>query len=156
MAITNIVVGVDGSAGANAALRWVADVARQTGARVFPVHVLEIPDDDRGPGMFHDGWRQTIRTQFENMWCRPLRRAQIDYTPLLAEGPAASSIIGVAREKNADLLVVGRRGRSGVAQLVLGSVSHDVVQTSAVPVLVIGPEASRKARQRHRSREKDT
>jgi nucleotide-binding universal stress UspA family protein len=46
-------------------------------------------------------------------------------------------IADVAERENADLIVVGRRGRSGVAELLLGSTSHELVLHSKQPVLVV-------------------
>jgi nucleotide-binding universal stress UspA family protein len=43
----------------------------------------------------------------------------------------------VADRENADMVVVGRRGRGGVAELLLGSTSHELVLNSKHPVLVI-------------------
>jgi nucleotide-binding universal stress UspA family protein len=43
----------------------------------------------------------------------------------------------VADRENADIVVVGRRGRGGVAELLLGSASHELVLHSKHPVLVI-------------------
>lgn len=153
MAIKQIVAGVDGSAGSELALHWVADVAKQTSARITAVHALEVPDDYKEPERFHDGWRRSIKAQFENRWCRPLLRAGVEYQAVLAEGRAASTIVKVAADRQADLIVVGRRGRSGVAQLLLGSVSNELVQTSTLPVLVLGPEAVKKRTRARKARE---
>ena len=55
----------------------------------------------------------------------------------MENGRPASAIIKVADEVNADVIVLGRRGRGGVAELVLGSVSHEVVLQTKRAVLVI-------------------
>ena len=140
--IQRIVVGLDGSASSNAALRWAVDVAKGLGAHITAVHALDLPDDyPPTDTKFHDGWRRSIKAQFENVWCKPLARARVRYRAVMAEGRAASAIARVANQSNADLIVVGRRGRSGIAQLILGSVSHELVMRSRLPVLVLGPEA---------------
>jgi nucleotide-binding universal stress UspA family protein len=49
-------------------------------------------------------------------------------------------IAQVADSVNADVIVIGRRGRGGVAELVLGSVSHELVLHSKRPILVISTD----------------
>jgi nucleotide-binding universal stress UspA family protein len=57
----------------------------------------------------------------------------------MQDGRAGSVIDEVADRENADIVVVGRRGRGGVKELLLGSVSHALVLHSKRPVLVISP-----------------
>lgn len=59
---------------------------------------------------------------------------------------AAETILAVAREIDADAIVVGTRGRSGVKSLLLGSVSHAVVQHADRPVVVVPSAAVVRAR----------
>jgi len=54
----------------------------------------------------------------------------------LREAPAAPAILEAADKAEADWIVVGTRGRSGVGRLVLGSVAEDVIRRSTRPVLV--------------------
>ena len=67
------------------------------------------------------------------------RRAGFDATPLSAHGalPAWAVVLSVARRIEADLIVLGSRGLTGVRSLVLGSTSHHVVNLAHVPTLVI-------------------
>ena len=55
----------------------------------------------------------------------------------MEDGRPASVIATVADGIDADVIVVGRRGRGGVAELVLGSVSHELVLHSKRPILLI-------------------
>ena len=54
-------------------------------------------------------------------------------------GSPAEEIIKVAREVNADLIVMGTRGRKGVDLLVFGSVADKVVKNTKIPVLTVHP-----------------
>ena len=67
------------------------------------------------------------------------RRAGFDPTPLTAHGalPAWAIILGVARRTEADLIVLGSRGLTGVRSFILGSTSHHVVNLAHVATLVI-------------------
>ncbi|MEX1146918.1 MAG: universal stress protein, partial [Sphingomonadales bacterium] len=58
--------------------------------------------------------------------------------PLLSESPA-SHIMATARELAADLIVIGTRGRGGVARLLLGSVAEEVLRTADRDVLAVPP-----------------
>lgn len=53
------------------------------------------------------------------------------------EGPAAESILHVARQHDVDAIVIGTHGRRGVGRLFLGSVAEAVVRESTVPVAVV-------------------
>lgn len=54
-------------------------------------------------------------------------------------GNPAEEIIKVARENNADLIVMGTRGRKGVDLFVFGSVAEKVVKNAKIPVLTVHP-----------------
>lgn len=55
----------------------------------------------------------------------------------MPEGHPAEEIIGTAISWKADLIVVGTHGRTGLAHMLLGSVSERVLHGSKVPVLVV-------------------
>lgn len=52
-------------------------------------------------------------------------------------GDAAAAVVGFAHETGAELLVVGTKGRSGLARLALGSVAERVVRNAPCPVLAV-------------------
>jgi nucleotide-binding universal stress UspA family protein len=91
-------------------------------------------------GPVPDG-RSGMRTDFENKWCKPLKVSGIRYRTVMEDGRAASVIAAVADREKADVVIVGRRGRGGVAELLLGSASHELVLHSKRPVLVISAAA---------------
>ena len=62
-----------------------------------------------------------LRERITREWCAPLVDAKVPFRILLTEGRPAAEIIGVAERETADLVVVGRRGRGGFAELLLGS-----------------------------------
>lgn len=96
------------------------------------------------PVQFDEEWRSGVKKEFESSWCEPLRDAGVRYRTVMEDGRAASVISKVADNTDADVVLVGRRGRGGIAELLLGSVSHELVLHSRRPVLVISsPPRSR-------------
>jgi nucleotide-binding universal stress UspA family protein len=142
--ITRIVVGVDGSEQASAALQWAARMAKGMDSEVVTVLAISPPVYlDAGfsaptvPLQYDEEWRAEMKKELEEVWVKPLREAGVRYRTTIRDGRAASVINQVADEVDADILLVGRRGRGGVAELLLGSVSHELVLHSKRPVLVI-------------------
>jgi nucleotide-binding universal stress UspA family protein len=142
--IRRIVVGVDGSEHSAAAVEWAIRMARGMGSEVIAVFAITPPVSfDAGygtpvvPVQYDEQWRADMRKEFEDAWCKPLRDAAVTYRTVIEDGRAASVINAAADANDADVVVVGRRGRGGVAELLLGSVSHELVLHSKRPVLVI-------------------
>jgi len=140
-----IVVGVDGSESSAAALKWAVRMAKGMGSQVIAVYAIDIPtyfpQPYGTPLQYDEEWRAAMKSEFENKWCKPLKVSGVRYRTVMEDGRAASVIAAVADRENADVVVVGRRGRGGVAELLLGSASHELVLHSKRPVLVISPKA---------------
>lgn len=139
-----ILVGIDGSEGAQLALRWALDEARARQAAVEVVYAWRSPVAGLGTAVITlDAATVENDAQFE------LDRAldAADTTGLIAPvervvmaGPAAQVILHAA--KGADLVVLGSRGLGGFKGLLLGSVSHQVARHAPCPVVVV-PGADR-------------
>jgi nucleotide-binding universal stress UspA family protein len=67
----------------------------------------------------------------------------LDLQAVLLEGIASEEIVRYAREKNMDLIVAGRRGLSGIGQLLIGSTTSRLIRKTETPILVI-PRSRRK------------
>jgi nucleotide-binding universal stress UspA family protein len=143
--IRRIVVGLDGSDSSAAALKWALRLAKGMGSQVIAVYAIDIPtyfpQPYGTPLQYDEEWRAAMKSDFENKLCKPLKVSGVRYRTVMEDGRAASVIAAVADRENADVIVVGRRGRGGVAELLLGSASHELVLHSKRPVLVISPKA---------------
>jgi nucleotide-binding universal stress UspA family protein len=137
-----IIVGVDGSAGSAAALRWAAGYAAAVGG---VIEVVTAWQPLRTYGWAYDtgGYRPDDAAE-------KAMSAQIDEV-LGAERPATlqTSVqqghparVLTEASKDADLLVVGSRGHGGFAGLLLGSVSAHCAERAACPVVVVHRQAS--------------
>jgi len=138
-----IVVGVDGSASSDQALRWALRQAELTGATVEAVNAWRsqfissshavMPTDVLAPSTDY-------RKIAEGVLADAVSRAAPGGSPApvtqrVLEGHAAAVLIG--ESAGADLLVVGSRGRGGLAQALLGSVSQHCVHHAACPVVIV-------------------
>lgn len=61
----------------------------------------------------------------------------IDCDRLLKQGEASSIILEFAEEKNADYIVIGSHGRSGMYDVFIGSLTKSITKKSSIPVLVV-------------------
>lgn len=61
----------------------------------------------------------------------------LDVDVVVAEGGVADTIARIARERDADFLVVGTKGRGPVSRLVLGDTTHDILKRTPCPVVVV-------------------
>jgi nucleotide-binding universal stress UspA family protein len=135
----HIVVGVDGSPAADLALRWAVAEAARHGAVVELVHAYAIHPY---AGMFGDADRELAQGRLDSVVDR--NRTELDTvkwsaTLTAVSGPTAAALVDAADE--ADLVVVGTRGRGGFPRLTLGSTSYRVAADAGVPVAVV-PGAS--------------
>ncbi len=139
-----IVVGVDGSEASHRALVWAARFAQATKAEILAVHAVDTPAFLRGgPEAMPEGvaaawdeWRSDTERVLEKDWCTPLREAGVPFRGRTVEG-GPRALLGTANREHADAIIVGRRGRGGLVELVLGSFSHHLVHHSSLPVIVV-------------------
>ncbi|MFI5041635.1 MAG: universal stress protein [Acidimicrobiales bacterium] len=147
--IRRIVVGVDGSEHGQVALKWAIALAREVGAtKVVAVFAFELPANTYyrhefiRPFEHVEEWREELTQAFETKWCAPLKRSGLKFEMVVEDGRPAAVIADVAERVNADLIVVGRRGRGGLAEMLLGSVSHELSRQAVRPVALISQERS--------------
>jgi nucleotide-binding universal stress UspA family protein len=138
-----IVVGVDGSDRSRAVLRWAVDEAKLRRDRVLVVHAWEPPVEpaiDIPPGeppVYLPEWIARVQEGAEALVERivaEVRSGDVEVEPMAIEGPAATVLVDAAED--ADLLVVGSRGKGGLVGLLLGSVSQQVAQHAPCPVVI--------------------
>ena len=139
-----ILIAIDGSPGARAAIDEGLDFAKETGADVLFVAI-------RRPAypVFGDPyWQQSLSNELARL--RPAlkdavaeaesRGIHADYD--LLEGDPSERILDLARSRDVDLIVIGSRGLGAVASVILGSVSKRVLHDADRPVLVVNEPAA--------------
>jgi nucleotide-binding universal stress UspA family protein len=134
-----ILVAVDGSADAAAALRHAATLARDQHARLIVLTVVpSAPPQVATPGAVVPSAVET-----DDAYGRILRRA-VDALPAdvgvetrIARGRPAKAIVEVAVESGCDLIVMGAHGHGRLHHALIGSVSDAVLRVSDRPVLLM-------------------
>ena len=138
-----IVVGVDGSASSEQALRWALRQAKLTGAGIEAVTAWHFPFISGGYTWPPSGLMVST-TDFRKMAGRVLadtvsRATSGGVSPPVTqevlEGDAAAVLI--RESAGAELLVIGSRGHGGLAEAMLGSVGQHCVHHAACPVVIV-------------------
>ncbi|MCZ7531046.1 MAG: universal stress protein [Acidimicrobiia bacterium] len=141
--MNEIVVGTDGSDGSRRAVEWAAGESAMRDCPLVIVAAWEIPVliDGSAPVWGATDWWDALREDAEELGatiaaeCAP----GLDPEVRVIEGPAARVLVDVAQD--ADLLVVGSRGRGGFSSLLLGSVSSQCAHHAPCPVVIV-PESA--------------
>lgn len=130
-----IVVGVDGSEHAVAALKWALNEAECHSGTVTAVLAWQVPFLSF-PGAFD---REELEKAYKAFLIETVSaiapKPAIPLETLVAEGDPTESMVEAS--KDASLLVLGIRGRSPFAGLLLGSVSQGAAATAHCPVVLV-------------------
>lgn len=131
-------------AGAGHRLKDATGVGRHLAMRGAPVEPLRALAEDRGQAL------EAARTEAEDglllVAARYLDPAIPRSVHIEWAGDAAEAIARYAGESGADLIAISSHGRSGLSQLVMGSVASALVRKSPVPLLLVGASTRLPAR----------
>jgi universal stress protein E len=147
-----IVCGVDGSTDSDAALAVAAKLAERVGARLVLANVVEQVPSPYAAVSVIDGYplarapaADVLEEQVQagaRLLETAAERADAENTEKrVVIGFAAERLAELADEENAELIVVGSRGRGALKAAFLGSVSTSLIGVARVPVLVVPPGA---------------
>ncbi len=139
-----IVVGVDGSDHSLHALEWAIGEAQHTGAEVRVVLAydsglawIDVGSDAEALMLAHSA-ENAKQALHEALAAVELPNEDtVRIMPVTLSGEAARVLVEAAHD--ADLLVVGSRGRGGFSGLLLGSVSQRCAERSPCPVVIVPP-----------------
>jgi nucleotide-binding universal stress UspA family protein len=142
----NILVAIDGSPDADAALAHAAELARDQRARLTLVTAVpQVP----ATALLASG-AAPPRSEVIKHYAELLRVAasglpeDVSVTTLLVEGPPARALIERSKSGAFDLIVMGSHGHGRLHTSLLGCVSQKVMQASPIPVLLIrAPEEAK-------------
>jgi nucleotide-binding universal stress UspA family protein len=130
VAIRRVLAAIDYSDSSAYALSAAAHLTRRAGGiHCRALHVF--PERERD-----GGYRRTAREEFDR-FVAPLDTAAVEIEPLLVEGDSvASALQFITTSGSADLVVMGSRGRSRSANILLGSEAEQILMESPIPVLI--------------------
>jgi nucleotide-binding universal stress UspA family protein len=143
-----IMVPLDGSKNSKDALNVAIEIAKKFGGKVTLVHVYSSGGVFGAPAIsdaytevpvavaYRENVRQLGNKILEDGKAK-VEDEGIEVETILEEGHVVQEISKMSQGSNFDLIVMGTRGRSEIAELLLGSVSNGVVQHAACPVLLV-------------------
>jgi nucleotide-binding universal stress UspA family protein len=151
MTFRTILVGVDGSIQSGNALDVATDLAKKYDASLLILHVVSVRPTSRMQADLQTYQRienlrmteEDILRSFgeevvQNAEKHARQQGATKLERLVEVGDAATTIAATAKARKADLIVVGRRGLGEIGALVIGSVSHKLLQISDLPCLTVG------------------
>lgn len=141
-----IICPIDFSDASRAALEAAAEVAKRYGAKVALFHAYPVPGYTFPDGSFVASSKMLDELSEQAQrhlaeWkaiAEGLGIAQVEIATAIGE--PAHEILAFAKAQQADLLVLGTHGRTGIQHALMGSVAERVVRRSTCPVLTVRPE----------------
>jgi nucleotide-binding universal stress UspA family protein len=137
--VRTIVIGTDGSPGADGAMRWCASLAAQLGAEVVAIRAYspldELATAEEGTDLTELAARAATRLHDE--WCAPLAEAAVTYRSRLAEDLPIEALVTAAAQEGADMIVIGSHGESGWRERIMGSTATSLTHHVSCPVAIV-------------------
>jgi nucleotide-binding universal stress UspA family protein len=133
-----VLVGTDGSVGAQAALRWALSLADAERGELIVSTVRTRP-------LFEvtETEIEARRGEYAELlygWCAPVRDSKVPFRELLLEGDPREQLLAAANAEKVDLIVVGARGNGGHRHaLHVGSTTHHLVHHTRLPIVAVPP-----------------
>lgn len=140
----NIVVPVDFSTQSEYAFKVAASIAKKHGATLYALHMLELNEalisSNEGVQMQHTVFLiKLAEKRLQEFLDKPYLK-DVKLVPVIKHFKVFSEISNVAKEHNADLIVMGSHGSEGLKEIFVGSNTQKVVRHSDIPVLVVKEE----------------
>ena len=148
MAQKTILFPTDFSTASDAALVHAESLARQMNARLLIVHVEEPPLAYGGGELYYglpEPSSERILKMLEDV--KP-SDPSVPYTHRLTMGDPAGEVVRMASDENAEMIILGTHGRTGMTRLLMGSVAEAIVRRAPCPVLVYREVAERLAKKK--------
>jgi nucleotide-binding universal stress UspA family protein len=137
----NILVPIDFQSGSDRALDHALAFAPRFEANVTLVHAYSLQPPAYAPGVawpsvdFADAAQRALDASV-----RAAKERYPRVEGILVRGEPWEVILATAKDRAADLIVMGTHGRRGIPRLLIGSVAEKVVRLAPIPVLTVPPE----------------
>lgn len=142
--IRTILVPTDFSPGSLQSTRYSLEFARRFEASVELLHVIEdpviyLPMFESQPLPSREEFEEYAKTRLEN-WILPEDRGNVTVRYHWRHGRPSHAIVQVAKELDADLIIMGSHGHGNPVTFLMGSHAERVTRTAPCPVLTVRPE----------------
>lgn len=140
-ALKRILVPMDFSVCAKKALAYALPFARQFGAEITLLHVVQVNyyAGDFGSvdvSILENEMRSAAERSLADLAANDLP-PELTCTHLVRTGRVVTEIVNVAKESNADIIILSTHGHTGLKHVLLGSVAENVVRHAPCPVLIV-------------------
>jgi len=143
MQIKTILFPTDFSNGARAAMDHAISLAKDYQAKLILLYVIQdisiaewyIPSSISAGELIED--MQKSAWQEMDKWIAEVTKQVKDVEKMVVRGVPFVEIIQTAKERNADLIIIGTHGRTGIDHMLFGSTAEKVVRKAACPVLTV-------------------
>lgn len=138
MKFAKIAVPLDGSKNSTKALDVALYLSTQCGAKVTGIYVLPFPSiqaykpNKAAQEVMYEEAKRFLRSA-----AKSAKQKGVVFQQKILKGHQGDAITDFARSNKVDLIVMGSRGRSGLKEKFLGSVSNYVMHKSTVPVMIV-------------------
>ncbi|MGB1042972.1 MAG: universal stress protein [Tenacibaculum sp.] len=143
--MNKIIVPVDFSVYSERALETAAFLAKESKAEVLVVHMLELSDGVVNKSESYAQQETVFYLKLAekrfNSFLQKEYLSDIKITPIIKHFKIFSELDQLAKEEDADLIVMGSKGTSGLKEMFIGSNTEKVIRHAHIPVLVVKEEA---------------
>lgn len=125
-----------------AVARMAGELARELGSTLVVAHVVDDPPLAESLADRERDRHAGLRRGRENLhWVPRELPADVEVRERVTLGPPAEELVAIAGEEEAELLIVGSRGRGAVSSALLGSVSRTLAREAPCPVVILTRDA---------------
>lgn len=140
--LKNILFATDFSRASDVAVPYASALAKHYGAKIYALHVRPPIVNPMTPPVTWKSLEETASRESEQYNQNILKSfAGLQPEILINEGDLWANVEAIMKEIEIDLIVMGTRGRSGVARFVLGSTAERIFRQATCPVLTVGPNS---------------
>jgi nucleotide-binding universal stress UspA family protein len=138
----NILAAIDFSEHSRAALGLAVELSQELGAKLYLLHCYPIEPGGLSPyGIalptdYYSDLRDAAAKQLRE-WREQYVPAELDVEVLLSSDEPSAAVVQAAETADANLIVMGTRGLSGIKHVVLGSIAERTIRSAPCPVLTV-------------------
>ncbi|WP_040661975.1 universal stress protein [Nitrococcus mobilis] len=141
--IRRVLCPVDYSECSSEAMKYAAHIAAREGAKLYPIHVVDIRNFGHETPLGFEVPKPTpetierIRKELQEDLAYERDGKKVEVEAIVVMGKPIEEILKAAKEKAVEMIVMGTHGRTGLQHVIIGSVAENVVRKATCPVLTV-------------------